>query len=285
MADREVFAHAPLRLVSLELRYPVTSRVLTRKVWDAFEQALGWELPNVDVLVSDAANYVPTGMYDEVLRRSTEDRKQVVTLHAGAITVELADYMQYEDLLRLARPTFDAMEALSEDLICTHIGLRYINEVSAGAVLVDGAAWADPGAWAPFIQAELLKTVASEPPGLCAFAYRGTLMLHATDESGSAYVALEYGAHPHGLVVADGALAIGDSDGPCFILDIDTYAPGSTKSPIASDRVQALDVLARLHDAAESTFHWSITERLKEEVFRAPAQGRDGREVWHAANA
>lgn len=285
MADREVFTNAPLRLVSLELRYPVTSRILTRKVWDAFEQALRRELPHVEVLVGDAASYVPTGMYDEVLRRSTEDRKRVVTLHAGAVTVELADYTQYDDLLLLARPTFDAMEALSEDLVCTHIGLRYINEVPSGAVHAEGTPWADPMVWAPYINAELLKTVADEPTGLCTFACRGTVMLHATAEEDHSYVALDYGAHPHGLVSADGALALGEDSGPCFILDIDTYAPGSTKQPVASDRNEALDVLARLHDAAENTFHWSITEKLKEEVFRARVQGRNDREVRHAANA
>lgn len=284
MADREVFANAPLRLVSLELRYPVTSRVLTRKVWDAFEQALRWELPQVDVLASDAANYVPTGVYDGVLRRSTEDRKRVVTLHAGAVTVELADYKHYDDLLQLARPTFDAMEALSEDLVCTHMGLRYINEIPAVAVQADSEAnWGDPTFWAPFVNDELLKTTNDVPPGLCPFGYRAMLLMHSVLDDDASHVALDYGPHPNGLA-PDGAVDLGEDSGPCFRLDVDCYAPGSAQRPIASDRNQALAVLDQLHEAAESTFHWSITERLKEEVFRAPSQGRDG-EVRHAANA
>jgi uncharacterized protein (TIGR04255 family) len=285
MADREVFDNAPLRLVSLELRYPVTSRVLTRKVWDAFEQALRWDLPKVDVLASDAETYVPTGMYDAVLRRSTDDRRRAVTLHAGAVTVELADYRHYEDLLQLARPTFDAMDALSDDLVCTHMGLRYINEIPAAAVdPADGKVWGEPAFWASFVNDELLRTPKNEPGGLCTFGYRARLMMHAVSETDLSHVSLEYGPHPSGLSTTDGALEIGSETGPCFTLDIDTYAPGSTQEPIASDREQALGVLDRLHDAAESTFHWSITERLKEEVFRAPVQG-DDREVRHAADA
>jgi uncharacterized protein (TIGR04255 family) len=289
MVDRDVFPNAPLRLVSLELRYPVTSRVSTRKVWDAFEQALSRELPKVDVLVSDAATYVPAGMYDRVLRRSTEDRKRIVTLHAGAVTVELADYQRYADLIRLAQPTFDAMETLSDDLKCTHMGLRYINEIPASSVDGDGDGdgdlkWSDPSFWEPFVNDELLRSTTTVPDGLCAFGYRAMLLMHSVAPDDDSHVALDYGPHPHGLRDPAGALALGEDSGPCFMVDIDAYAPGTTEDPVASDRKQALEVLSRLHDAAEATFQWSVTERLKEEVFRAPAEGDEGR-VRHAANA
>lgn len=285
MADREVFPNAPLRLVSLELRYPVTSRVATRKVWDAFEQALSRELPKVEVLVSDAASYVPAGMHDGVLRRTTEDCKRVVTVHAGAVTVELADYKHYGDLIQLAVPTFDAMETLSDDLKCTHVGLRYINELSAESLGGDvDDEWPDLAFWQPFVNDELLKTTTTDPEGLCSFGYRGMLYMHSVLENDKTHVALDYGPHPHGLRAPAGVLALGEDSGPCFMIDIDSYALGTSQAPIASDRAEALKVLSRLHDAAEATFHWSITERLKEEVLRAGAQGEDG-QVRHAANA
>lgn len=287
MADREVFDNAPLRLVALEIKFPVTSQVLTRQVWDAFESALGEELPEVTVLVDDPDTHVPTAAHDPVLRRTSEPRKRAVTLHPGAVTVELADYRQYSDLHALATLTLQGVAAATETFKCTEIGLRYINEVPAADALAEKQEWARPAAWEPFVNAELLKSVTDMPDGLCAFGYRGVLMFHTDDHAGI-LVRLEYGPAPMGLVEPKGALALDEGPGPCFGLDIDGHVFGTSAEPVATNPEEVLGLLTELHAAVDKTFQWAITERLKDEVLRggrAHNRAQDVGEVQHAVGA
>lgn len=284
MAKREVFVNPPLRVVSFEVRFPVTSRVLTRPVWDAFEAALGEELPYAEVLVEDAEASVPTDIYGPVLRRTSEGRKRAVTLHPGAVTVELADYKDFDDLVRIAAAALQGVEAVAETLRCTRIGLRYVNEVrsnDAGST----ARWAEPSSWEPYISRELLRTIESPPEGLSVFACRGGLTLRATAETDLSYVFLDYGVHPTGIVYTEDVLSLSPVEGPCFVLDIDGQVPGSTTLPVATTTPDVLAELEKLHNAVESTFHWSITERCKEEVFRVPPSSVEANDASPAVSA
>lgn len=278
MAEREVFANAPLRLVALELRFPTTSRVLTRTLWDSFERALGSELTEVEVLVDDVDTHVPAGTYESVLRRTTDDRKRAVTLHAGAATIELANYRSFADLVELTKATLDGLELAATDdgLRCVGMGLRYINEIRSELVHTEEYEWQSPQAWLPYVNQDLVQDVTA-PLGMCAYALRGQVAFH--DLESQEFVRLDYGAHPHGLIETDGVLSLAEASGPCFVLDIDGFVGGSPKQPVAADSSAILKALDALHDAVERVFDWSITDRLKDEVLRVsshPVEAGEG---------
>jgi uncharacterized protein (TIGR04255 family) len=269
MTHREVFANAPLRVAGFEIGFPVTSRVATREVWDAFEAALGAEFPVVDWLVDDIERFVPSAEHGPVVRRLSEGRKRAVTVHPGAVSVEFADYHDYADMVRVVTAALTGVAAISDPLRCTQLGLRYFNEVRHPDI-TDTASLAEPSTWSNYINAELLRKVVSPPHGLCAFGWRGGLMMHSVSEDDDSHVFLEYGPFPGGAVSTEGVVSLDPVSGPCFVLDIDGQIPGSANSPVATTSEGVLAELDKLHTAVENAFEWATTEQLKEEVFRVP---------------
>jgi uncharacterized protein (TIGR04255 family) len=261
MAEREAYPNAPLRLVSLELRFPLTSRMLLRPVWDAFEKALSAELPVVKILASDPDSHVPRDAYDPVLRMVSETQQRAVTLYHGALTVELADYRSFGDLRDLTSATLQALDAVPGGLNCTRIGLRYINEIRSSLLHEDEDAWARREEWIPYINEDLLDRPRSLPAANLEYiGGRGRFVFRSTDAD---FIGIDYAALPGSVVEPTDVLLLDDESGPCFVLDIDAYRSGTKTSPVAATCEAALSVLSRLHGAVESAFDWSITDKLR----------------------
>lgn len=268
MKRQEIYPNAPLRLVSLEVKFPLTSRILTRTLWDALEDALADDLPDVEILVEDPESAIPSKNNLALLRRLSPDRKRVVTLYTGAMTIELANYRRYEDLKTLTEVTLAAFDRASVLLRCTRVGLRYINEVKSKLIHGPEGEWQLRRSWTSYINDDLLGGVESEPERLCAYSNRGIAYFHAKD--GDEQVSLDYGIHPDGLIVPTGVLTLEGESGPCFVLDIDAtrYITPEREPSINQEVLQILD---GLHDVVEIVFQWAITDRMRE-VFRAAAQ-------------
>lgn len=282
MSQREIFLNAPLRLVSLEIKFPMTARILTRMLWDALEVELGKDLPDVKVISEDPESVIPRDPGEIVLRRISKDHKRAVTLYAGAVTIEVADYRRYEDLKRLTEATLAALGGSAGSLHSTRMGLRYINEVKSKLVHSpdpDGK-WHRRESWMPYINSDLLSGVEKSPEKLCAYAHRGTAYFHSLE--GDEQVSLNYGMHPEGLVEPDDVLILEGVSGPCFVLDIDAslYMSDRDPSPASSELIQILD---RLHEMVETIFKWSITDRARE-VFRAPVRDEPNQPLLSASS-
>jgi uncharacterized protein (TIGR04255 family) len=265
MIKREIFPNPPLRLVSLELRFPVTSRILTRSLWDALEEAIGELLPDVELLMPDALSSVPRGPKDAVLRRISRDQKTAVTLYAGSLTIEVSEYQRYEDLRALTELTLTAFGGEHSISKWTRLGLRYINEIKSEFVLDKDAKWQRAASWRPFVHKDLVRDLTNTPDTLCAYAHRGIAYFHAAKNKGQA--SLDYGIHPEGLV-SDGVLALRGFPGPCFVLDIDAshYRLDDEKE---QEEPNILGTLDDLHELIGEIFQWAITERSRE-AFNVP---------------
>jgi uncharacterized protein (TIGR04255 family) len=264
---KEVYPCAPLRLVSLELKFPVTSRVLGRQLWDELEFATSMDLPDVTISSSEPESHVPEGHYDSVLRRMSEDRKRAVTVYTGAITIELADYLLYEDLKGITERVLGAVQKVENlSLPYTRVGLRYINEITADSIGILEDQWHRSKSWTPFLNEQLLGSIESPPDGLCAYAQQSSAFFHSTE--GSEYVSLAYGISSDGLVDPRDVLILDGNSGPCFILDLDAFQAGTIKEPVASESAGIMKTLDKLHNFVEYVFQWSITDQSRE-VFRA----------------
>jgi uncharacterized protein (TIGR04255 family) len=269
VTTREVYPRAPLRLVSLELRFPTTTRMLTRPLWDGLESALSGEFPDVVSFPSDPDAHIPSGPDEPVLRRMSEQLKRAVTLYAGALTIELADYRGYEELEALVEKTLSAFKGTFDvPMRYTRVGLRYINEVRAELMSIPEDEWQISKSWMPYINNELLGDIGAPPAGLCAFASRKSAFFHST--TGREHITLDYGIHHEGFVDPSDVLILDGDSGPCFVLDLDAFQGGTSNKPAASGDGQLVKAIGRLHDIVESTFQWSVTDQARE-VFRAPA--------------
>ncbi|WP_428983068.1 TIGR04255 family protein [Phytohabitans maris] len=261
MTEWENFPNPPVRLVSFELRFPVRRRIATRPVWDAFEEGLTSDLPNVESFVREGDDaQLPVHENDLVLRRSNVDRDWAVTLRYNGVTVETTAYVSYGGLRKCIDSVLLALESVPW-ASPTRLGLRYINEIRV------------PGAsrildWRPYVNPCLLSPLNDHPVGYSASYLQAGLGFHSL--SGPEHTYAHYGPLPDSPLEPDDVLQLKEIDGPCFILDIDSFVSGTAKSPVAATRKEVLDVVDRLHDAVEAVFNWSITERLREEVLRVP---------------
>jgi len=264
MARRATHPQSTLRLVALEIRFPLTSRILTRGLWDALEEALAKDLPNVEVLVEDADSTIPSDPDDAILRRVSRDSRRAVTLYAGAVTIELSDYAGYEKLRVLAEVILNAFWQSGNALQPTRMGLRYINEVKSSSVHGPEDKWQKPQAWEPYINGQLLTQIDDPPESLCAYATRGSIYMHALD--GKEQLSVDYGILSNGLLDPDGVLTL-DESGPCFVMDIDAYLH-ILEAEMPTDTQGLLYKLKRLHNVIVAAYQWSITDRTRE-IFSA----------------
>jgi uncharacterized protein (TIGR04255 family) len=244
------------------------------------EEALIDDLPDVEILVEDPESSIPRTRNQAVLRRLSPDRKRVVTLYTGALTIELADYACYADLKKLTETTLAAFDQVSGLLRCIRVGLRYINEVKSKLVHGPDGEWQLRKSWNPYINNDLLGGVEQEPAKLCAYANRGTSYFHSRD--GDEYVSLDFGIQPDGLVDPTGVLELEGESGPCFILDIDASKHISPEESPAN--AELLHILDSLHDVVETIFQWSITDRTRE-IFRAAVQTDPDKSSLSASNS
>jgi len=263
MASGENFPNPPIRLVSFELRFPIRRRVATRAVWDAFEEVFAADLPRVELLVrEDDETQLPSTPDEPVLRRSAAERDRVVTLRYGSLTVETTSYESYDKLRNCIKAGVKALEAIPSATSFTRLGLRYINELRVPGI--EGMI----RDWKPYVNPNFLATMEEPPSGYSASWVQGRVGFHS--DKGGAHTLATYGPLAHSSVEPDGVLQLKSFEGPCFLLDIDSFARGTTRQPVATSRREVIDVVDRLHEAVESVFNWSISEKLREEVFRVP---------------
>jgi uncharacterized protein (TIGR04255 family) len=57
-------------------------------------------------------------------------------------------------------------------------------------------------------------------------------------------------------------------DGACFLVDIDSSRLGSEKNPLADSVTEVMKTVDELHDEVENIFTWSVTDKLRDDVFR-----------------
>ena len=205
----------------------------------------------------------------------TVERDRAVTLKYGALTVETTSYESFEKLRACINDATKALEVIPSASTITRLGLRYINEIQVPGIkgMVRD--------WLPYINPSLLSPVDTPPKGFRIGYLRGHLGFHSVGSGEHAYAT--YGRLPQSSLEADDILQLPAREGPCFLLDIDSWRQGNAKRPVAGSRGELLSVVDRLHDAVEEVFNWSISDTLRNEVLRrSPTPGLQDVESTHA---
>lgn len=263
---REIYPNAPLKLVAVELRHPLSGAFTKSSLLADLAELLGPDLPIIDPLEPAFQIAVGPGLHQSGpaggpgsgFRFSSRDRTLAVTVASNRLLIETTAYRCWEVLREVVAKALDAVgNRLGAISGFERLGMRYINEIRTGPD-------ADVARWARYIQPDFLPF----PP--LAAPYRpiqGQVLLQiVTGELQQAVV--RYGT-AEGNIVGSGLLRLpsGPGEGPFFFIDIDSYSErGEMLQPF--DQQDALETLNGLHAPVREIFERAITDDLRNEFLR-----------------
>lgn len=249
--ETEVFPHAPLVLVTTEVR--LSYEPMVPKVFDDFAVALRDRFPHIEtrqMLNPEAGSPIP-----QLFVRSEENTK-AITLSARSLTVETTAYEHFGGFRDTVRVALEALKRLVPDVRYTRIGLRYLDEVRVPGVrtTLDWDGWIAPSLLAP----------ATLSPGMTPVGLTGQMLLR-TDPTSTMFrwgevEGISVLVEPFPLRVARST-----EESRFFVLDIDSFQESSAGARLDVDEL--MDVYGELHRPTGDLFLASVTEQAKE-LFR-----------------
>lgn len=258
---REVFQNAPLELVAAEVRFTYVPGLNRDEAREKFAEALRDMVPvaSLDRIqnVTIGEDQPPKVETDSQFRLMDRTSTLSVVLQPARLVVETTAYPQFE---RFRETLFRAIKALPAQQIGAvgRIGLRYIDEIRVPSEINgvrDWIGWIDSRLLAALGVQE--KPVAKSLQGLIHYDWGDRRFLN-----------FRFGAFPAGSALSMGKLKRRDRPrGPFFLLDLDSYwESGEEIEPFEVDQV--VGILDDLHTPAGEVFVASITDKIREEVFR-----------------
>lgn len=264
MADREVYANAPLRLVTAEFRFPLSPRLAGNDLLKILADVLGERLPIVEPVglqVTIGSETPAPAVSGTGYRLLTRERTTAVTVGSSRVAIETTAYGHWKDFRDGVVAT--ALRAIGDELGALvgldRVGLRYINEIRVPGAGAETAGWRD------YIAPELLATA-----GLAEGQPIRT-MQHALhlDRGDGAELLMRAGLLEGYVVDNTGPLQLLSPPQPgfFFLIDIDSFW---TRFGIHEewDTEASLGIADRLHDPVDQLFERCILEKLRAEVLR-----------------
>lgn len=264
---REQYTHAPLVIVTAEIRIGYEPGVKEDATRDAFAAALRDTFPVLSLEQNltfsvDGADVPLQPVLLPQIRSNTLDGSASVTLNPNAVslTMDGTAYSRYSDSFGpMLEKVLDALSATLPYVIVQRAGLRYIDELRP----VEPPLHVHE--WARWVSPELLGA-ASALPGTPAVGTNATVEFSPSSDRS---VRFSYGSF-NGITVVEPALPFGRKSGPAtrmFILDVD-----SSWSPEGYALLQPEELASvayDLHKPAGEVFERAITEEARE-MFRKP---------------
>ncbi len=266
----EVYPRAPVRFVSLIVRFPLSpslqrleaKEAVYARIADAFPLLEAIEAPFQMPLAGAAFGQgSESGTGPRQIRMMNRERTRSFTLGPRMLLFECTDHESFDVLCEIVSPALQALLEIATPAGLNDVTLKYVDEIRHPAV---GSA----RDWQGLIDERLVGPVElldAEPQQTAGLAvYR----LSAQHE-----LRLGYGAVPGGFVVDPGGPLKVEShaDGPFFRLDLESEwtAPAEAVPPFATEHV--LQLAGELHEPIRQAFESSITDRLRDHF-----RGNDG---------
>ena len=261
MNEHEVYPHAPVVLVALEVRHP-TADPLTPSESRAIKKLLSDQLPierpgaQVNVQITSGAAS-PATTIEHFPRYINRETTLSVSIRQDAIVIEASRYPGWEEFRALALHALDARMQIAPIVGVERVGIRYIDEIrTPDSGEVDWADWIHPSLLGPnssivdlpISQWQGLGIYGSQPGNMLAFRY-GPREGYAVDPSSDL----------RRVKPADGGLF--------FLMDIDSFWTPDGAIP-EYDRDLMLSTCNDLHTPVRALFEEMITDRLRDEVLR-----------------
>jgi uncharacterized protein (TIGR04255 family) len=268
VSQREVYPHAPIVLVAVEVRHSLCEPLDPRGLSKLSKQVAAWlplrgEVQHVSMAFQAGASGNPVQQQVGAFPRwSSRDKRTAVTARSDALVIESTNYQQYERLREIVEVALDARMASIGAAGVERVGLRYIDEIrvplSDGESSTNWAEWVHPSLLGPGVGSELVAEMKlAEHQGLAVFAGDKDRVL-----------ALRYGTREGYATASSPELRRPTPPpGPFFLLDIDSFWQPSEEVP-EMETESVLQSVDALHTPVRLLFEGLITEKLREEVLR-----------------
>ena len=266
MRAREVFPNAPLEFVAAEMRFPYAPRIGRNETFDRLVELLAdlFPIPERDEQQSMtfAPGSAPKAENSVAYRLLARDKRSSVTVSHSNASLEVTNYVEYEEFRALFERTLSALDELRVVVGVERLGLRFIDEVRVPGVT-------SPLDWRGYISDELLGPLVMSEFGEISML-EGKLHLNTGRDT---RLALRYATLFGSGIVGGGPLRRRHTPDPghFFAIDADSYLEPSDILDFSIPSL--LSQLDKLHEPIGDVFHTSITDRLKNEVLRKQPEG------------
>jgi len=259
-ANRESYLHAPLAIVTAELRLNYEPRIKDDAVRDQFATAVRSRFPilrneQVVTLTIQAAGQASVKQeHVPQLRATSRDAGTTVALNPTSLSISMSGdaYDTYEKSFepQMAAAVNALRAVLGDVVVVERLGLRFIDEIRPPQPPTSTEEW---GRW---VNPQLLGAagaLGAAPAG----ALRSSLVHRPDLEHTVTFQCGEF----EGVTVVDPGLPFARKDqaaSKMFVLDLDSaWAP--TGFALLEPKA-IMDELAKLHGPVGELFQWSITE-------------------------
>lgn len=262
MDEREIYPNAPVVLVALEVRHPV-SESLTPAELRAIKSRLAAHVPiarntqiaNFQVVPGQAA---PTANLEQFTRFVNRETTLALSFRREALVVETSVYTGWEQFRQVVSDAIDARMSVAPVDGVERVGLRYIDEIRVpGEGEVDWREWVSPS---------LLGPSPVEPVSLTLAQWQGVAVYGS--QPGPMLV-LRYGPATGFAVDPSSELKRGKpvDGGPYFLMDVDSFWTPEGSIPEV-DRDTLIATCNDLHRPVRTLFEGLIQDKLRDGVFR-----------------
>lgn len=259
----EVYPRAPVRFVSLIIRFPLSpslqrlegKEAVYARIAGAFPLLEAIEVPFQMPLAGAAFGQGPgSGTGPRQIRMMNRERTRSLTLGPRMLLFECTDHESFDVLCEIVSPALQALLDVAAPAGLNDVTLKYVDEIRHPAI-------SSPSDWRDLIDerlvgpVELLGAEPEQTAGVAVYRFSAQHELR-----------LGYGAAPNGFVVdPSGPLKVeSQTDGPFFRLDLESEwtAPAQEVPPFATEQV--LRIATELHEPIRRAFENSITDRLRD---------------------
>jgi uncharacterized protein (TIGR04255 family) len=268
--SHEVYPSAPLRFVAFEARFSPVPSFATQDGRMAIYDSLRELFPILQAEPGPAAPAVGFVIEPaQQMRLVDRGRTIAATISPTVFSIETSDYQHFDWFLDLIHRAFAELMTVAVVPTLSRVGLRYTDEIRVPGVN-------SPEDWKDFVDPSLLGPLGLVD-GLVSENYQGHVSFRVHDHH---LIHFRYGATEGWSVDPGGPLRVENlGSGPYFLIDLDSFwtAPDTEFPEFSVDTTVSL--VKDLHHPLRCLFEASITERLRDSVFRKEAMSdRSGEE-------
>lgn len=265
----EVYPSAPLRFVAFEARFPPVPFFETEAGRLALYDGLREQFP---ILQAEAPQQGPVGLVLESgqqMRMMDRSRTVAAAVSPETVSVQTSDYQHFNWFVELIENALVKVSSVAAIPTVQRVGIRYTDEIRVAHVT-------HPADWDGYVDPSLLGPL-HLVEGLAPEEHLAQVVFRVHDHH---LIRFRYGATEGWSVDPDGPLNVSNEGaGPYFLTDLDSYwtAPPTVFPEFSVDTTIAL--VKELHQPLRSLFEASITDQLRDNVFRKePSAVKSGEE-------
>ena len=260
-ADHEVYAYAPLALVTAQVSLSYEPGLNDASALDTFAQLVRTHLPVLakestpQFAVMFSPGEVPTPQVEQArpqVRATNEARTVSVTLNSTALTLEATEYVHFDGFAAVLGLCLEALEDTVTTIRVARAGLRYIDEVRPPGLTATDE-------WRGWVNDALLSPLGLLPDCM-PVGVNGVVGFQVGEQSN---IVFRWGEQQGSTVISPFAAVRRPTppEGRFMVLDADAFWQPTPPQVVTTSEL--LDRFAMLHAPLSDVFEASLTDQAR----------------------